>query len=419
MKIKSIVVSVALLAAISVVVFLVNRPAKPAAPDARVGQSLVDRTVVEKAGKLQVSDQGKSVTLTRQADGTWRDTSYYDLPADFSKLTGFIGNLTDAKIQRFVTSNPERLARLEFKDTKIALDDSSGKPLWSVTLGKAAELGGGRFLRFDDEKKAYLADINAWIDTDAKSWADAQLLNVKPDDVAKIVVEFPAVEASATAPRTPAVPATTLTFSRAKKDAAWTSDKTPANDQVKADKVASLLNEVGTVRFSDTSDLTDPNVAAAKAHERTFTLTTFDGKTYTVALGRKPEEKKLKPAAPKVEAKSAEADKNGKPAEKKAAETKPATPEYETIPAGPVYAFITASDKSAPVNALMQKRAFQVSEYTFTELPQKSADFFEPVPAPAKPETKAADDEKKSGAANTTPSSTPTAHLAPAAPAKK
>lgn len=54
-------------------------------------------------------------------------------------------------------------------------------------------------------------------------------------------------------------------------------------------------------------------------------------------------------------------------------------PEFETIPAGPVYAFVTHSDDSAPVNALMQKRAFQVYEYTFTGLPQTPDELFEPA----------------------------------------
>jgi hypothetical protein len=38
----------------------------------------------------------------------------------------------------------------------------------------------------------------------------------------------------------------------------------------------------------------------------------------------------------------------------------------------------------------MQKRAFQISDYTFTSLPQKSDELFEPAPvaAPAKPDEK-------------------------------
>jgi hypothetical protein len=53
----------------------------------------------------------------------------------------------------------------------------------------------------------------------------------------------------------------------------------------------------------------------------------------------------------------------------------------ETIPAGPVFAFITHSDASAPVNALMQKRAFEVGDFALTALPQSAADLFEPIPA--------------------------------------
>jgi hypothetical protein len=395
MKIKTLIVSVIVLAALSAVVFIARRPGPPPSQDARIGQPVIDRSVVEKAAKLRISDQGKTVLVARDANGSWRDTSYYDLPADFSKLSGFIGNLTDAKLDRLVTSNPERMARLEFKDTKIELLDSADKPVWTLTLGKNSETG-GRFVRFDDEKKAYLATLNAWLDTEAKNWANAELLNVKPEDVAKIEIEFPAVAATAIEPNHAATPASTVVISRAKKDAPWTADKTPADKKVKADTVSSLLNSVGTVRFSDTSDPGDPNVAAAKAHPRTFKLTTFDNKTYTVAMGRKPEEKKPKPAVAKTEEKKSPTvdEKTGKAdsAEKKADEKKPAEPEFETVPAGPVYVFISSGDTAAPVNALMQKRAFQIADYTFTGLPQKADELFEAAPPPA-PSPKA--DEKK------------------------
>ncbi len=389
MRLKTLTVCVAILAVLSAVVYIARRPGPPPSKDPRIGQPLVDRATVEKVAKLQISDQGKAVTLTRQTDGSWRDTSYFDLPVDFSKLSGFIGNLTDAKIDRFVTASPDRLSRLEFKDTKIELLDGSGKALWSVTLGKNAESGSGRFLEFDGEKKAYLASVNAWIDTEAKSWANAELLNLKPDDIAKVEIDFPATPASETEPEATATPASTVTVSRAKKEAPWTAEPTPANEKVSTDKVSSLLNNVGTIRFTDTNDLTDPNVATAKQHERTFKLTTFDGKTYTVAMGRKPEEKKLKPAAPKPPAKPAETKIGTNEPEKK---SEPAKPEYETTPAGPVFVFISTSDPSAPLNSLMQKRAFQIADYTFTSLPQKPADLFEaaPPPPPAKSAPKAA-----------------------------
>jgi hypothetical protein len=51
----------------------------------------------------------------------------------------------------------------------------------------------------------------------------------------------------------------------------------------------------------------------------------------------------------------------------------------ETVPAGPVFVVVSSSNASAPVNALMRLRAFQVDEYTFTSLPQKPGELFEPA----------------------------------------
>jgi hypothetical protein len=391
MKIKTLIVSILVLAVLAGVAYLLQRPAPPPAGDTRLNQALVDRPTIEKAAKVRISDSGKTVELVRQADGTWRVPSYYDMPADFSKLSGFVGNLTDAKLQRLVTTNPDRIARLEFKDTKIELLDNADKTVFTVTLGKNPETGGGRFVRFGDEKKAYLASLSAWLDTEAKNWANAELTNLKPDDIAKI--EIPFAEGGP------------ITVSRAKKEDAWTADKTPAGQKVKADKISSLLSSVGTVRFTDTTALDDANVAVAKANLRTFKLTTFDNKTVTVAMGRKPEEKKLKPPTPTTDgktgpaalgsvtdlAKKEEKKEEPKPGEEKK-DDKPLAPEYETIPAGPVYTFITHSESSASVNALMQKRAFQIAEYTFTGLPQKADEIFEAAPPPPPPaETKPAE----------------------------
>ena len=388
MKLKSIVRIIAILAALSAVAFFATRPTPAPVADTRIGQPLADRAIVEKATKLRLNDQGKTVTLVRQADATWKVSSYHDFPADFSKLATFIGSLTDAKLERLVTSSPARIALLEFKDTKIELLDSTDKELWSVTLGKNPDTGSGRYVRYGAEAKAFLASLSAYLDTDSKNWANTELLALKVDDVAKI--EIPFVAANASEP-------TSLTVSRATKDAPWTAEKTPDGQKLKADKISAVLSSLSSIRFSETNDLTDANAVAAKATERLFKIETFDKKVLKIALGRKPEEKKLKPITPPAEGQSAlsslgtaadmlKKDAAGKPADP----AKPIAPEFETIPAGPVFVNIASSDASASVNALMQKRAFQISDYTFTSLPQKSDELFEPAPvaAPAKPDEK-------------------------------
>jgi hypothetical protein len=163
-----------------------------------------------------------------------------------------------------------------------------------------------------------------------------------------------------------------LVLSRTKKDGAWAAQGGPAGQKLLADKVSSLLTALTTLRFTDTVDPKDSAASEAASHMRVFTLVTFGGQTVTVSLGRKPEVKKLKAPVADKDALAALA----KPADAKADE-KPLTPEYDTTPAGPVFAVISNSDAKAPINDLMARRAFEVDEFTFTGLPQKADDLFE------------------------------------------
>ncbi len=359
MKLRTLVVAIAVLAALSVVAYLMDRPQPQASEDPRVGKALLDPDTVARASGLVISDQGKKVELSRNSDGSWRVPSYFGMPADFEKISRLVQDLNEAKVERFVTSNPDRLSHLDFKDSSIALNDAAGKEIWSVTLGKTPEQGNGRFIRFGAEPKAYFSGLHVWLDTDAKGWANAQLVTVKPDDVSSVEIPF-----DGGAP---------VVATRAKKGAPWTSAAAPAGKKLVADKVSSALTSLTSLRFTDTVDAKDAAAAGAAAHMRTFKLTTFDGKTITVALGRKPEEKKLKP--PVADDKQVLAP-IGKSTEVKA-EAKPVTPEFETVPAGPVFAVVSSSDAHAAINELMKRRAFQVDEYTFTGLPQKPEDLFE------------------------------------------
>ena len=187
MKLKGLVLTAAVLAVLSVVAYRANRTAPSAPSDPRTGRPFGDPAAIGRASVIRLSDQGKTIVLTRAPDGSWRDSSYFDLPADFSKLSSLANDLVTARIQRFVTDNPDRLARLEFKDTRIEFLDAAGGVLWSATLGKSADTG-GRFVRFGSEDRAYLVALNAWIDTEPRNWADARLLDLAPDGVARVEV---------------------------------------------------------------------------------------------------------------------------------------------------------------------------------------------------------------------------------------
>ena len=256
-----------------------------------------------------------------------------------------------------------------------------------MTLGKSTDTG-GRYVRFGDEPKAYTtwSQRISGSTSRAKNWADTHLLDLKPDDIAKVEIGF--------SEGNPVI------VSRTGKDQPWTTDGLPPGQRVKADKISALLSSLGSLRFLDTNDPAEPNAVAAKINSRVCKLTTFDGKTVSIALGRKPEVKKpkaidaeVKPAAPSPVPAGSPAKPEEKPGQAMPGEPpKPAAPEIETIPAGPAFAFITDSDPKAALNNVMQKRSFQISEYALTSLPAKPAELFEPVPP--FPEPKAVEPKK-------------------------
>lgn len=387
MKLKPLLAVVALLAALSAAVYFAGRPAKPSGVDPRLGQPLLAAGSVDQASTLTLTENNRSVTLNKLPTGGWVVQDYHGFPADFTKLSRLVSDLVGAKVERLVSQNPERLKGFNLGDARVTFKDATGKAVWSLDLGKNAE-GGGRLVRYDAETKAYLTRLSVFLDTDAKNWADASLLSLKSEDIAEVELSF--------AEGAPVV------ATRAKKEDPFTTANAPAGQQLSRAKIDSLLSSIGTLRFSDTSDLAEPNAIAAKANARTIAVKTFDGRSYRVAIGRKPEQKIVKaPEAGKTGATGPAAlgsltdlTKSATPSATAATPATAAKPgeagpaavvesATETIPAGPVYAFITASDDDAPVNQLMTKRSFQVFESTFTTLPQSRADLFEPAPAPA------------------------------------
>jgi hypothetical protein len=361
MKLRTIILAVAILAALSLVAYFGNRPKHVASTDPRVGGVLLDSDTASKAAGLVVADQGKKVELSRGASGQWTVSSYFNFPADVDKISRLAQDLNEAKVDRLVTENPERLAHLGFSDSSVTFRDSTGKEIWRLMVGKESDSGNGRFIRFGDEPKAFFSGLHIWLDTDAKAWANAQLLTVKPDDIASVEIPFDGGLA--------------VVASRAKKDGPWATGSTPAGRQASADKISTLITTLTGLRFTDTVGTGDAAVAAAAPYSRTLKLTTFDGKVISVSLGRKPEEKKLKAPAP--DAKDSLAS-MGKLADAKAPAT-PAAPQFDTVPAGPVFVSIVNSDSHAAVNDMMKQRSFEVDDYIFTGLPQKPDDMFEPL----------------------------------------
>lgn len=373
MKPKTLLIVVVILAALSAAAWFLNRPTPPpSAADPRLGRPVLDTASADKAARVRIAENGKTVLLSRDGDAGWRVASYHDLPADFSKLASLVKELNSTNVERLVTASPDRIARLEFSDTNITLLDASEKTLLALTLGRHADAGGGRFLRFGDENKAYLARLNVWLDVEPKNWAEASLAKFSSSDIAKVTFDFPGAP---------------VTVTRSDANAAFTAEAAPEGRRLKTATVTSLLGTLSGLRFTETSPVDDPQAAAAREAARIVTLTTFDDKTLTFAIGRQPERTVVREEAIKPDPAALIADiARPAPADVEAEQSGPAAvlgPVTETLPAGPVFAFITHSDASNPVNALMKKRAFRIGDHALNSIPADAGALFEPVPKPA------------------------------------
>lgn len=395
MKLKPLALVVALLAlAAGFVCWRSRTPVADPSADPRVGRPLVAVDSLDRIRGLRLVSGGQTVILAADRDGrSWNVPDYFALPADFGKLVTLVDSLRSAKVARFVTALPEKIERLGFTGDLIELRDADAKPFLTLHLGKNHE-SGGRFVRLDDEKKAYLAELDAWLDAVAKNWARSQLLDLKAEAITGLEFRF--------------ADGSTLAAKRSADTAGWTADGLPEGKELKTATLDSLVAQLTSLRFTETAEPTAPDAVAAREHAQTIVVTTKDGTTYAVALGRRP----APPAKPETGDRKADTAANpgaisattppvtigpdGQPevvelppepaADTAAQGSKPeAAAPPPPPPPGPVFAFITANREADPINALMQKRAFQIGEWILNTLPATRDPLLQdkPVPPPA------------------------------------
>jgi len=363
MKVKQLSVLVLVLAVLSAVTWFINRPSPPPGLDPRTGRALITRDILAAARSITLSDDDNSVTLTTSEDGgDWLVSDYYDFPVDFGKLSSMVEDLRNAKIIRLVTRNPDRMKRLDFGKTAIAIGTGGAIPAFHLDLGKTSD-DGGRYIRFADEEKAYLATLSLYLDATPKSWAQSRLLDFKAAEVARLVVDFSDLE-------------NPLTLSRDDDAASWENDFAQENGGVNSSAVTSLINRFTNLRYTDTADIGSEEAASAREHARHLSIELFDGTIYRIGIGRRPP-----PSAPPSEQ---------SPREDPATES-PAKPEP-----GPVFLFVESNRDDAQINDLMARRSFEISEYTLTSLPTDIWALLEPIPEP-EPDVAVESSEEVSG----------------------
>jgi len=349
MKVKSIALTVAILAAVTAAVWYWqrDRDSGPVA-DARVGQTLLDAATVARIGGMTLVSGGNTITLNGIDPAALKAgvvKEYHDLPADYAKVARVIEDLLkpESRITRFLSARPDRIEKLGFKGDRIELRDRDGKVFWTLHLGDSQERG-GRFIKYGDESKAYLSGLALWIDTNARSWAEAALIGAKGDDVVGIEVVLPSGE--------------TLAATRVDGRGVWKSPGLAEGESPKDAEWTTLAGKLAGLRFLDTGEPLTADAIAGRPGARRYTVTLADGRIFKVVTSQRLE-------APPVETK-----------ELAEGETPPAPQ------APPADVWVSSSRAEDAVNSSMTRRGFQIAEWVLNGLASTREALVNP-PAPA------------------------------------
>ncbi|OUW19635.1 MAG: hypothetical protein CBD18_00505 [Opitutales bacterium TMED158] len=354
MNIKNLYITAGVLAILALIVsFLKNSSSAPLL-DERVGTNLVDETALRDTAKLVVDADGQTLTFNQNLEAKqWTLEEKHDLPVSPSRISELVDAVVEAKLQRFVSENPEKIATYGFEASpQIRFLGSDGSEIVSLDLGKKTE-NGRQFVRYAGEEKAFLSTTTFNVNSGLDSWLEKSLVAFEADEVTSIEATLQSGES--------------IAVQRDNGDSDWTSDALPEGKILNQRSVGQIASRFAGLSFSATADTDDANVLAAKENSHRFALGLSDGRSYAFTIGRQPEVT--------IEKQVEKEGENG--------ETTTETEEEVVTPEGPVYFFIEAGDASDPINGYMAQSAFEASSYQYTSLPDTLDALLSDAPEPA------------------------------------
>lgn len=354
MNIKNLYISAGILAVLAIITSFLNRSNNAPLLDERVGSSIVDAASLRDTAKIIVNSDGTEITLVNDPDQKiWILEEKHSLPTSYTRISQLARNVSDAKLQRLVSENPERIATLGFDGgDSVRFVDKMGNDIVAFDLGKETD-NGRQFLRYKGEKKAFLVNTTFYIDSSLDSWLEKKLVSFEANEVTGITAILQNGDK--------------LTVTRDNADTDWnTENSLPEKKILNQSSIGQIASRFAGLSFTATADKDDPNVIAAREHSHTFEIRLRDGKSYQYMIGRQPEVK--------IER---EVEKEGDNGEKSTE-----TEEEVITPEGPVYFFVSSSDENDPVNEYMKRSGFEVSAYQFTSLPNSLDALLTDAPEP-------------------------------------
>jgi len=197
MKLKVLGSMSGILVVLAVAAFAVNRWINTPSGLGRVGQTVMANVDLSLARRVEIVSPDNAVTLETADGSLWTVAQQERFPVDTKKIKGLFLKLTTLKVAHQITDNADRLGDLGLltqaenggklppdKTAKaLTVVDKDGKPLFQLLLGgdrhgQGAMGFGGTYIRYPQEKTAYLIGDSVLVDWRPEDWIDNAVLEL-------------------------------------------------------------------------------------------------------------------------------------------------------------------------------------------------------------------------------------------------
>ncbi|MBM3845733.1 MAG: DUF4340 domain-containing protein [Verrucomicrobia bacterium] len=263
---------------------------------AKMGDKVIENLDVNKVEAMTIKSPSGSISLAKKGD-IWTVQERSDYPANFGSIHDFLIKAMELKVGQPVKASAGQLGRLELSapdkgtngGTLVELKDSSGKSLHTIVLGKkvmreggasASPFGGGgggfpvgRYIMVGNDPKnvSIVSEAFASIEPKAGDWLDKDFLKVEKLKTISVSAEEATNSWKAV---------------RETENAEWALADAKGEEKFDTSKVSGFNYLLNSPSFADVvaSDKKAEDTGLDKPS--TAVLTTFDGFTYTVKLGK-------------------------------------------------------------------------------------------------------------------------------------
>jgi hypothetical protein len=249
----------------------------------RLGGELLENLPVNDITSVTIQSEEDTVQLGK-IDDKWVVKSRYNYPVDFKKLIDFVKKWKEAKIGRSFKASSESLARMQLlppdeteakedqKGIRVTLKKEDESVIANIITGKVREndqrASGGQYVRLDDSENVFLTDKNfKYMTKDSKGWLDKELLDIKDEDIQKVV--FNSWDDKHI-----------YTVQREKKGEDAKLINVPDGRKPKQSEVNSIMRALSSLRIEDVENPSETQTDKMKIDKMTFFL--FNGKVYSL-----------------------------------------------------------------------------------------------------------------------------------------